>query len=235
MSLNRSARTTNPDEDEQFYTDVNSPPTPPIIEPRTTSSEGNAAALGVQTHKTCQHQSEHCLKTIAIPHDLVAIFSQVAASNTEHNIETCGILSGTTNNDVLKITHLLIPTQSGSANSCSAEREEDMVSYQTCRDLITLGWIHTHPSQTAFLSSVDLHTQLAYQLLMPEAIAIVYSPTYEETGFYHLTTHDGLNYLKKCHQTGFHPHQMEPPLFETTKHTKIDRDTNITLVDLRCQ
>jgi hypothetical protein len=27
-------------------------------------------------------------------------------------------------------------------------------------DLITLGWIHTHPSQKCFLSSIDLHTQV---------------------------------------------------------------------------
>ena len=43
-------------------------------------------------------------------------------------------------------------------------------------NVITLGWIHTHPQFDLFLSSVDLHNQLGYQLQLPEAVAIVYSP-----------------------------------------------------------
>jgi STAM-binding protein len=39
-------------------------------------------------------------------------------------------------------------------------------------DLVTLGWIHTHPSQDCFLSSVDLHTQFSYQIMIPESVAI---------------------------------------------------------------
>lgn len=38
----------------------------------------------------------------------------------------------------------------------------------------------THPTQTAFLSSVDLHTHCSYQMMLPEAIAIVCSPKFNE-------------------------------------------------------
>ncbi len=38
----------------------------------------------------------------------------------------------------------------------------------------------THPSQTAFLSSVDLHVHFPYQQLLPEAVAIVCSAKYQE-------------------------------------------------------
>lgn len=38
----------------------------------------------------------------------------------------------------------------------------------------------THPTQTAFLSSVDLHTHCSYQIMLPEAIAIVCSPKFSE-------------------------------------------------------
>lgn len=38
----------------------------------------------------------------------------------------------------------------------------------------------THPTQTAFLSSVDLHTHCSYQLMLPEAIAIVCAPKHKE-------------------------------------------------------
>lgn len=38
----------------------------------------------------------------------------------------------------------------------------------------------THPTQTAFLSSVDLHTHCSYQMMLPESIAIVCSPKFQE-------------------------------------------------------
>jgi STAM-binding protein len=38
----------------------------------------------------------------------------------------------------------------------------------------------THPTQTAFLSSVDMHTHFAYQKMLPEAVAIVCSPKFQE-------------------------------------------------------
>ena len=55
--------------------------------------------------------------------------------------------------------------------------EDQLFDFQMKHDLITLGWIHTHPTQSCFLSSVDLHTQLGYQLMLPEAVAIVMAPT----------------------------------------------------------
>ena len=38
----------------------------------------------------------------------------------------------------------------------------------------------THPTQTAFLSSVDLHTHFPYQRLLHEAVAIVVAPKYKQ-------------------------------------------------------
>ena len=38
----------------------------------------------------------------------------------------------------------------------------------------------THPSQTSFMSSVDLHTHCSYQLMLEEAIAIVCAPRYSQ-------------------------------------------------------
>ena len=58
--------------------------------------------------------------------------------------------------------------------------------------------IHTHPSQTSFLSSVDLHTQLSYQLMLPEAVAIVMAPKFNQTGFFVLTQNYGLDYIGNC-------------------------------------
>ena len=40
--------------------------------------------------------------------------------------------------------------------------------------------LQTHPSQTAFMSSVDLHTHYAYQIMLTEAIAIVCAPKFSQ-------------------------------------------------------
>ena len=93
--------------------------------------------------------------------------------------------------------------------------------------------IHTHPSQTAFLSSVDLHTQLSYQLMLPEAIAIVIAPKHNQTGFFSLTPDHGLDFIANCRESGFHPHPKDPPLFAELDHVQLDQDSDVTLVDLR--
>jgi hypothetical protein len=41
--------------------------------------------------------------------------------------------------------------------------EEEIFEVQDSRALYPLGWIHTHPSQTCFLSSVDIHTHCGFQ------------------------------------------------------------------------
>merc|ERR1712110_841518 len=152
---------------------------------------------------------------------LMGKFLSIAEPNTSSNIETCGFLTGKLSQNQFKITHLLIPKQSGTADSCVTSGEEVMFDFQEKHDLITLGWIHTHPSQTAFLSSVDLHTQLSYQLMIPEAIAIVCAPSYNQIGRYKLTSNYGLDYIAKCTKTGFHAHPKEPAIFEVADHIEL--------------
>ncbi|KAG1662778.1 STAM-binding protein-like A [Nymphon striatum] len=120
------------------------------------------------------------LRDVIVPSGLISSFSRLAQPNTDKNIETCGILAGRLIQGKFNVTHLLIPKQRGTPDSCTTENEEDLFEYQDKYDLITLGWIHTHPSQTSFLSSVDLHTHFSYQIMMHEAIAIVIAPKYNE-------------------------------------------------------
>ena len=82
---------------------------------------------------------------------------------------------------------------------CLHVLEQDMVCIERGTDLwslclicrkglLTLGWIHTHPTQTCFLSSVDLHTHFSYQIMLNEAIAIVLAPTARpDAGIFSLT------------------------------------------------
>ena len=63
------------------------------------------------------------------------------------------------------------------SDSCTTTDEEALFEFQDKHSLLTLGWIHTHPTQTCFMSSVDLHTHVGYQIMLPEAIAIVCAPS----------------------------------------------------------
>ena len=51
---------------------------------------------------------------MTIPNNLVSEFEILSRSNSEHRIETGGILGGIQEDDVFKITHLLVPEQNGS-------------------------------------------------------------------------------------------------------------------------
>jgi len=172
-------------------------------------------------------------RQVVIPADLVPRFLQAASANTSRNLETCGILNGSLSRNVLRVTHLVIPKQTATSDSCTTECEEELFEVQDKYDTITLGWIHTHPTQTAFLSSVDLHTQCSYQQLMPEAIAIVCAPKYQTTGIFRLTPDHGLKFVTNCTQSGFHPHPKNPPLFEDSPLVRTDDVTRIQIVDLR--
>ncbi|XP_050669951.1 STAM-binding protein-like A [Leptidea sinapis] len=200
-------------------------PSPPLIPPsRPLSGEG---------FDMVPLSADGGLRSVVVPSTLLARFLTIAASNTAKNIETCGILAGVLAQNQFKISHVIVPKQVGTPDSCTTSNEEEIFHYQDQHNLITLGWIHTHPTQTAFLSSVDLHTQCSYQLMMPEAIAIVCAPKYNETGYFALTPDYGMQYITNCRQNGFHPHPNDPPLFYNVSHIRVDNTAPVELVDLR--
>ena len=76
------------------------------------------------------------------------------------------------------------------------------------KNLIVLGWIHTHPSQSCFMSSVDVHTHCGFQTQMDEAIAIVLAPNdrTKSVGTFRICHPDppGLKVIQNCPHRGFH-------------------------------
>lgn len=82
------------------------------------------------------------LRNLVMPTKLIQEFLNVASTNTTNNRETCGILAGKLEKNKLTVTHLLIPKQSGSSDSCITHNEEEIFDYQDQHSLITLGWIH---------------------------------------------------------------------------------------------
>ncbi|KAJ6501335.1 hypothetical protein DFH09DRAFT_1202673, partial [Mycena vulgaris] len=71
---------------------------------------------------------------------------------------------------------LLIPKQHATSDTCTMDEEKGVLEFTEERGLITLGWIHTHPTQSCFMSSVDLHTLASFQRMLPESFAVVCAP-----------------------------------------------------------
>lgn len=117
------------------------------------------------------------LRTLFLPTDLRERFLDIARPNTRANLETCGILCGTLIRNALFISRLVIPEQESTSDTCDTVNESALFDFCDSEDLMVFGWIHTHPSQTCFMSSRDLHTHCGYQVVMPESIAIVCAPT----------------------------------------------------------
>uniref|UniRef100_A0A4W4FNL9 MPN domain-containing protein n=1 Tax=Electrophorus electricus TaxID=8005 RepID=A0A4W4FNL9_ELEEL len=202
-------------------------PTPPQTPPPTFDRSLKPGSLNRPVNSTLVDG----LRQVAVPSELCSKFLHLANSNTTRAVETCGILCGRLNRNAFTVTHVIVPKQCGGPDYCDTENEEELFLVQDQHNLITLGWIHTHPTQTAFLSSVDLHTHCSYQLMLPEAIAIVCSPKFNETGYFRLTDY-GMEEISTCTQKGFHPHPKEPPLFTGGSHIVITEST-VAMLDLR--
>lgn len=178
------------------------------------------------------------LKDVHISAKLMEEFMELAKSNTEKDLETCGILGASLKNETFYVTTLIIPKQETTSNSCQAQNEEEIHAILEQQSLFPLGWIHTHPSQTCFLSSIDLHTQYSYQLMLQEAVAIVMAPTdpTRRCGIFRLTDPGGISVLRECEDRGFHPHP-EPadntPIYESCSHVCVNPNLRFEIIDLR--
>ncbi|KAI1771060.1 hypothetical protein F4818DRAFT_220602 [Hypoxylon cercidicola] len=161
------------------------------------------------------------IRSVFLPSQLRHQFLSVASENTRRGLEMCGILCGTAVNNALFVRCLLIPEQKCTSDTCETENEGAMLEYCMNEDLLMLGWIHTHPTQTCFMSSRDLHTQAGYQVMLPESIAIVCAPSVQPSyGIFRLTHPPGLDHILGCtQQSTFHPHSVD------NLYTKAQRPT----------
>lgn len=173
------------------------------------------------------------ISPIFVPINLVSDFIAHASRNTRKDIETCAVLTGKYLHDqeAYIITHCIVPKQAGTANTVHTLHEEELIGIQEKHGVITLGWIHTHPSQTCFLSSVDMHCQLSYQIMMPNAIAIVHAPT-DTTKVFSLTK-KGISLLSKCSCQGFHRHEGGSGIYTEASHVHYAKHRKCTFIDIR--
>ncbi|GMH03955.1 hypothetical protein Nepgr_005794 [Nepenthes gracilis] len=165
-------------------------------------------------------------------------FMRLVKCNTVKSLETCGVLAGSLKNRKFYITTLIIPKQDSTSNSCQATNEEEIFEVQDKRSLFPLGWIHTHPTQSCFMSSIDLHTHYSYQIMLPEAVAIVMAPkdNFRTHGIFRLTTPGGMSVIRQCDLRGFHPHEPPTdggPIYKQCTDVYMNPDLKFDVIDLR--
>jgi STAM-binding protein len=183
------------------------------------------------------------LRTIFLPPTLRTTFLRLAYKNTQSNLETCAFLAGTLISNALFVSKLIVPAQTSTSDTCEMTNESqlfDLVDAEA--DLMILGWIHTHPTQTCFMSSRDLHTHAGYQMMLAESIAIVCAPSKGDTmhggdwGIYRLTDPPGKKTILGCQKPGiFHPHDVDNIYTDALKpgHVVEAKGLEFDVVDLR--
>ena len=82
------------------------------------------------------------LRPVHVPQCLISTFLQLAAKNTQGNLETCGVLAGKLQHNVFTITCLIIPKQVATSDTCAMINEEEIITAQDSLDVMSLGWIH---------------------------------------------------------------------------------------------
>ncbi|OAL39749.1 hypothetical protein AYO20_01146 [Fonsecaea nubica] len=182
------------------------------------------------------------LRTVFLPPTLRTTFLRLAHKNTLSNLETCGFLGGTLIANAFFISRLIIPSQTATSDTCEMTNESQLFDYVDSEDLMILGWIHTHPTQTCFMSSRDLHTHAGYQMMLAESVAIVCAPSKGDTthggdwGVYRLTDPPGKKTILSCEQPGiFHPHDVDNIYTDALRpgHVVEARGMEFEVVDLR--
>jgi hypothetical protein len=86
----------------------------------------------VSAHPTLRFVFFLQLRRVYLPGSLATKFLQYAAANSAANRETCGILAGKLSGSDVRITHVLLPKQSGTSDSCAMTDagEMDLLRYQ---------------------------------------------------------------------------------------------------------
>ena len=160
------------------------PAPPPKVMPEEASPNSEKNDVVFQTADYLE--SGEPLRSLFIAKDLRAKFLRIAEPNTAKGLELCGLLCGQLHKNALFATRLLIPEQVCTENTCDTINEERIWEFCDEHDVLVMGWIHTHPTQTCFLSSRDLHTHAVYQVQLPESVAIVCAPKFNEYVFFSL-------------------------------------------------
>ncbi|KAK9888220.1 hypothetical protein WA026_000487 [Henosepilachna vigintioctopunctata] len=173
-------------------------------------------------------------RTLRIPSRTTTEFSHLSFKNMKKNVETVGYLAGKeVHEQEFVVTHLILPEQFGYSDFFKVKDSHMLIRYLEHYDLLILGWIHSHPSTSPFLSSSDMHYQSIFQSVLPEAVAIVYSSVDMKSTIFNLTPNHGLGFILSCRKKGFHVHPTNPPIVMVSQHAVIDLYGDLEVKDFR--
>ncbi|XP_030455630.1 AMSH-like ubiquitin thioesterase 1 isoform X3 [Syzygium oleosum] len=226
------------------HTDIIRQPSPPPVLAEVqdlipgVSHEHNDLTCGLDKPASHNYVCSESPLQLHISTALMNTFMKLAKINTDRNLETCGILAGSLKNRKFFVTALIIPKQESTSDSCQTTNEEEIFEVQDKQSLFPLGWIHTHPTQSCFMSSIDLHTHYSYQIMLPESVAIVMAPRdgSRTHGIFRLTTPGGMSVIRQCQQRGFHPHNQPSdggPIYKACTDVYMNPDLKFDIIDLR--
>lgn len=223
--------------------DIDSPPPRPEKISPTSPPRVSTQAQAYTFAPAAYLENGTALRTLFLPPTLRTTFLRVAHKNTMANLETCAFLAGTLISNALFVSKLVVPAQTSTSDTCEMINESQLFDYVDSEpDLMILGWIHTHPTQTCFMSSRDLHTHAGYQMMLAESVAVVCAPSKGDTlhggewGVYRLTDPPGKKTILACEKPGiFHPHEIENIYTDALKpgHVIEAKGLEFELVDLR--
>jgi STAM-binding protein len=215
---------------------------PPPKQEQQQQLPSSSYVMSDRAYESPSTQNQQQIRDVHVSSALMDEFLRYAAANTRQSIETCGILAGSLSPETgqFVISTLIIPKQEGTTDTVQALAEEEIFEAQDSRSLYPLGWIHTHPSQSCFLSSIDVHTQCGYQTMLDEAIAIVMAPTdmTSPVGIFRLTTPGGLKLIQQCTLRGFHTHpptETGQKVYDLCNHVYLNPRVGFEVLDLRSQ
>ncbi|MEM0481590.1 MAG: hypothetical protein QXM16_01705 [Nitrososphaerota archaeon] len=110
-----------------------------------------------------------------------ALAKVINHSLSNPKIEVAGLLLGTEENGVVEVWDAVTGSQTGSPGFVVLNEEVMARVAEFLHDhkipLFIVGWYHSHPSLGLFLSPIDIRTQLTYQALYQNAIALVIDPS----------------------------------------------------------
>ena len=238
----------------QSYEPLSPPALPPKPDEATMRPPARPEKIGDIPPRSITPQNDHMfapsatlesgspLRPLFLPPTLRTTFLRIAHKNTTANLETCAFLAGTLMKNAFFVSKLIVPAQTSTSDTCEMTNESQLFDYVDAQDLMVLGWIHTHPTQTCFMSSRDLHTHSGYQMMLAESIAIVCAPSKGDTtyggdwGAYRLTDPPGKKAVLNCEKPGiFHPHEVDNIYTNAMKpgHVVELKGMEFEVVDLR--
>lgn len=112
--------------------------------------------------------------------DLNVIAEMVKFDLSKPGVETAGLLLGRLVNGILYVEEMEVGDQQ--ANAVHVEISDEALTQAVIRvsertdERVIVGWWHTHPGLSSFMSSTDVSTQKRYQSLFADAVAIVIDP-----------------------------------------------------------